>query len=79
MDSFTVICWMSPFIILPVNPLYSDGFFHCYMLNKSIRPFRGVGSIFSLLFYFWWKTMLVNIVDPDQMPHYVVSDLGLHC
>ena len=23
--------------------------------------------------------MLANIVDPDQMPHYVASDLGLHC
>ena len=21
----------------------------------------------------------VNNVDPDQMPHYVASDLGLHC
>ena len=23
--------------------------------------------------------MLANSVDPDQMPHDVVSDLGLHC
>ena len=23
--------------------------------------------------------MLTNNVDPDQMPHYVASDLGLHC
>ena len=23
--------------------------------------------------------MEANTVDPDQMPHYVVSDLGLHC
>ena len=23
--------------------------------------------------------MLANTVDPDQMPHYVVSDLGPHC
>ena len=23
--------------------------------------------------------MLANIVDHDQMPHYVASDLGLHC
>ena len=23
--------------------------------------------------------MLANSVDPDQMPHYMVSDLGLHC
>ena len=23
--------------------------------------------------------MLANNVDPDQMPHYVAFDLGLHC
>ena len=23
--------------------------------------------------------MSANNVDPDQMPHYVASDLGLHC
>ena len=23
--------------------------------------------------------MLANSVDPDQMPHYVASDLRLHC
>ena len=23
--------------------------------------------------------MLANNVDPDQMPYYVASDLGLHC
>ena len=23
--------------------------------------------------------MLANIVDPDEMPHYAESDLGLHC
>ena len=23
--------------------------------------------------------MLAKNVDPDQMPHYVASDLGLHC
>ena len=23
--------------------------------------------------------MLANTVDPNQMPHYVASDLGLHC
>ena len=23
--------------------------------------------------------LLANSVDPDQMPHHVASDLGLHC
>ena len=36
-------------------------------------------SILSLLFYFKWKFLLANNVDPDQMPHYEVSDLDLHC
>ena len=25
------------------------------------------------------KLLLANSGDPDQMPHYVASDLGLHC
>ena len=53
-DSSTVICWTSPFVVLWV-------------------------SFLSLLFYFSWKTLLASIVDPDQMSHYVASDLGLHC
>ena len=52
---------------------------HYYMFEESISRFRGVGSILSLLFYFLWKILLANNVDPDQMPHYVVSDLSLHC
>ena len=48
------------------------------MLEESICHFRGVGSILSLLFYFWWKTLLASNVDPDQTPHYVASDRGLH-
>ena len=46
------------------------------MLDESICHFRG---ILSFLFYFWWKILLANTVDPDQTPHYVASDLGLHC
>ena len=41
--------------------------------------FRGVSSILLLLFYFWWKILLANNVGPDQMPHYVASELDLHC
>ena len=54
--------------------------FHCYILDESICHFRGVGSVLLPLFYFFlWKILLANIEDPDQMPHYVASDLGLHC
>ena len=49
------------------------------MLDKSIYHFRGVRSFLSLLFYFLWKNLLENNVDPDQMLHYVASDLCLHC
>ena len=61
-----------------LNPLCTGGLFHCYMLGKSIYHFRDVRSILSLLFYFQWKILLANNVDPDQMQHYVASDLGLH-
>ena len=61
------------------NPLYSGGVFQCYMLDKSIYGFRAVGSILSLLLYFLWEILLANNVDPVQMPHYVASELGLHC
>ena len=35
-----------------VNPLYTGRLFHCYMLDKSVSHFTGMGSILSLLFYF---------------------------
>ena len=28
---------------------------------------------------FLWKILSAYTVDPDQMPHDVASDLGLHC
>ena len=34
------------------NPLCTDGLLHCYVLDKFICHFRGVGSVLSLLFYF---------------------------
>ena len=64
---------------LSLNPLNTGGLFHCYILDESIFHFRDVGSISSLLFYFLWKILLANNVDPDQTPHYVASDLDLHC
>ena len=29
--------------------------------------------------HFYAIILLANSVDPDQMPHYVASDLSLHC
>ena len=66
--------------ISKVKPLYTVGLFHCYMLDESICHFRGVRSILLLLFHFFlWKVLLAKIVDPNQMPNYVASDLALHC
>ena len=48
------------------------------MLDNSSYHFKSVGSILSLLFYFLWKLLLANTVDPDQTPHDVASDLGSH-
>ena len=48
------------------------------MLDGSICHFGGVWSILSLIFYFNGKILLSNTVGPDQMPHNVASDLGLH-
>ena len=42
--------------MLKLNPLYTDGLFHSYMLDESIFHFRGIGSILSLLFYFDGKS-----------------------
>ena len=50
------------------------------MLDESIFHVRGVGSTLSLSFYFPWKLYHVsNSVNPDQTPHNVASDRGLHC
>ena len=50
------------------------------MLDKSICHFRGVESIYFFTFIqFLMENSLANTVDPDQTPHYVASNLGLHC
>ena len=48
------------------------------MLDKTICHFKGVKSNFAFIL-FLMENLLANNVGPDQMPHYVVSDLGLHC
>ena len=60
-----------------LNPLLSGRFFNGYTLNTCICHFRGIGSILSFLFLM--ENSVRNHVDPYQMPHYVASDLGLHC
>ena len=35
-----------------VNPLYTGGLFHCYILDEPVCYVRGVRSILVLSFYF---------------------------
>ena len=49
------------------------------MLDESICHLRGVESILSLLFFFFYRKLLAHNVDPDQTPHDVAFDQGLHC
>ena len=40
----------------------------------------GVPGLFCCFYsIFDGKILLAKNVDPDQTPHYVASDLGLHC
>ena len=57
MDSSTIICWMSLFVILGVSGLFCH-----FFLFLTENP---IGKQYS--------------IDPDLTPHYVASDLGLHC
>ena len=38
------------FLVYDLNPLYTGGLFHCYVLGKSICHFRGVYFVTSILF-----------------------------
>ena len=58
---------LNPFVYWWTFPLLSVG--RVYLL------FVAVSGLFCRL----WKILLANNVDPDQMPHYVASDLGPHC
>ena len=62
-----------------INPLLSGGLFHPYILEESICYLRGIRCNFLGLFASRQKLLLANSGNPDQMPHYAASDLGLHC
>ena len=47
--------------------LWDENLVVCFLVVQELR--RN-----THLFFF-----LANSVDPDQMPHFVASDLGLHC
>ena len=47
--------------------------------TSSFVILRVSGLLCPLYSIFDGNALLANNVDPDQMPHYVASDLGLHC
>ena len=65
--------------LLLLNPHLLSGPIHPYQLDESTASFRGVWCTFSFYFYFEYIFLLANSEDPDQTPHSVASDLGLHC
>ena len=60
------------------NPFYTECTLLQYILEESIFNLRGVRFCSLRYFVRKWLKNLQNSGDPDQMPHYVASDLGLH-
>ena len=57
-------CSSGLLLLLSLNLFYTGRLYQCYMLEESVCDFRGVGSILSLLFYFWWKILLAKHCRP---------------
>ena len=63
MESFAIVCM--EIISTPLlNPLYTGGLFHYYMLNEFICQFGGVRSIFVALIIF----LIENPVSKQSRP-----------
>ena len=60
------------------NPFMPNGISHRYQLEQSITVLRDVRWYFSFYSSFNRKIMQANSGDPDQTPHFVALDLGLH-
>ena len=56
-----------------------SGLFYRSCLNQSVSNIRVSDLFLSLLCFIEIPVFNANIVDSDQMPHSVASDLGLHC
>ena len=72
---------MSEFLYLKVCVLT---LIHYILVDSStvlcwMCPFVILRDVGPILFYFFKEILLANNVDPDQMPHYVAFDLGVHC
>ena len=67
-----------------VNPLYMDSPFLFDIINLGFTNvyIEGSQTVHSNKFAFLYLKLyfvLVNSVDPDEMPYYAGSLLGLHC
>ena len=56
-----------------------NGFYYLQSLDRPISSIRDVWLFLLLPCFIEIPVFNVNSVDPDQMPHYAASDLGLHC
>ena len=74
---YKILCYM----LYPqnFNPYISNGLFFQNSLEKSISSRRVSGQFLSIPCFLEISVFNANIVDPDQTPHCVASDLGLHC
>ena len=61
---------------LPILTFMTSFLAHYYILVESISSFRGFRS-FTIFFAI--ETTEADSVDSDQMPHFMVSELGLRC
>ena len=56
-----------------------NGLFHLNSSDQSISNIRGIWLVFIIPCFIESPVFNAKSVDPDQMPHSVASDLGLHC
>ena len=62
-----------------VNQSTLSGLFYCNSLDWSIANSRVSGQFLLIFCFIEISVLNANSVNPDQMPHFVASDLGLHC
>ena len=82
--SGTKLIWQNFFtksVPIYLNPLYLVDFSIVICWTSPFVILGVLGLFYCLSSIVLWKILLLlaNNVDPDQMPHYVASDLGLHC
>ena len=63
-------------LIRVFNPLCTSGLSNGCMFDESICCL-GVSGLFCRFYSILMENLLANIVEPDQLPLFVASDLGL--